>query len=133
MVELVWDARRQGTGRGSSGASLRVGVETHFSPEDLLGLAAAGCLMTTFIALAEGASAPLLSYLSTAEVVPGDPPDGPPRVRVRAYVTAATEDDRQRLEGLVERTKKSSPIACLLGDRVEVIPEFRVLAAPSRA
>lgn len=133
MVELVWDARQQGTGRGSSGTSLRVGAETHFSPEDLLGLAAAGCLMTTFLTLAEEASVPLLSYLSTAELVAGSVPGAPSRVRVRAYVTAATEADRERLERLVERTKAKSPIACLLGDRVEVLPEFRVLMAPSPA
>ena len=131
MIELVWDARREGTGRGASGAALRVGADTHFSPEDLLGLAAAGCLMKTFLTLAEEAALPLLSYLSTAELIQGEAPLRSPHIRVRTYVTAANEVDRQRLEALAKRATSTSPIACLLGDRVEVVPEVRVLAGAS--
>jgi organic hydroperoxide reductase OsmC/OhrA len=131
MIELVWDARQQGTGRGTSGASLRVGADTHFSPEDLLGLAAAGCLMKTFLTLAEEAALPFLSYLSTAELVPGEQPDRPLRMCVRTYVTAANEADRRRLERVVARARRDSPIASLLGDRVEIISECSVLAGAS--
>ena len=134
MIELVWDARRQGTGRNTSGASLAVGDEAHFSPDDLVSLAAASCLMKSFLTLAAENKLPLLSYLSTSEVVHDDDARVPSRVRVRAYVVAANDTDRAGLEALVARAKAQSPVSRLLGDRVEVTFDVRVLSgAPPAA
>ena len=128
MVELVWDAHRQGTGRAPSGASVHVGHDTHFTPEDLVGIAAASGLMTALLESADAAGVPVLSYLSTAEVVAGDRFEPRGHLRVRAFVTAANPADRARLEGLLELAKVKSPIACLLGDRLDFTLEARVLA-----
>lgn len=129
MVELVWDATRRGTGRTASGASLAVGADAHFSPADLVCLAAASCLMQTFLGLVEAAHVPLLSYLSTAELAEDAGPGGPGRVHVRTYLTTTSEEHRRQLEALVTRAHAASPICSLLGDRLDVSAEFHVLAA----
>jgi organic hydroperoxide reductase OsmC/OhrA len=126
MVELVWDATRRGTGRAASGASLAVGEDAHFSPADLVSLAAASCLMKTFLGLAEAAHVPLLSYLSTAELAEDKGPGGRSQVRVRAYITTTSEEHRRQLDTLVAQAHAASPICCLLGDRVDVVAEFHV-------
>jgi len=133
MVEMVWDAERHGTGRTASGASLAIGDEAHFSPDDLVCLAAASCLMKTLLGMAEDEGVPLLSYLSTAELIRDAAESGSGRVRIRAYVSTDTDDDRRRLEALSERARTGSPIACLLGDRVEVVADVRVLEATRRS
>lgn len=132
MVELVWDATRRGTGRTASGASLAVGEDAHFSPADLVSLAAASCLMKTFLGLVEAANVPLLSYLSTADLTDDTSPGGRSRVHVRAFITTTSEDYRRQLETLVAQAHAASPIGCLLGDRLEVVAEFLVFPGSAR-
>jgi uncharacterized OsmC-like protein len=128
MVEVLWDATRRGTGRTASGASLAVGEDAHFSPADLVSLAAASCLMKTFLGLVESTALPVLSYLSTAELAEDPGRIGPAHVRVRAFITTTSEDHRRSLEALVARARALSPIGCLLGDRLDLVTEFHVLS-----
>lgn len=133
MVELVWDATRRGTAQTASGASLAVGEDARFSPGDLVSLAAASCLMKSFLALADASAVPLLSYLSTAELADELGPGRPARVHVRAYITTTSEDHRRQLEALVARARAASPIGCLLGDRLDLVSEFHVLSGAKEA
>ena len=127
MVQVVWDAAHQGTGSGRSGERVSVGGGAAFSSDDLLGLAAVTCLMSAFLTLAEERATWPLSYLSTADVVPADTKGQPPRVHIRTYITAPSDDARRTLEALVPLAQHQSPIACLLGPHLRVQTDFHVL------
>jgi organic hydroperoxide reductase OsmC/OhrA len=133
MVELVWDERRRGTGQSASGVSLTVGENAHFSAGDLLSLGAAACLMDTFLALAEAARLPVLSYLSTAELVHDSDSSQPAHVRVRVYVATTSEAYRRQLEVLLTRARVASATGCLLGERLVVAGNCHVLADRAQA
>ena len=63
MIELVWDADRSGTCMSSDGASLTAGDLAAWSPDDLLAMAAASCLMRTFLQIAAEEHVPVLGTL----------------------------------------------------------------------
>lgn len=126
MVELVWDAEHIGTAVTSSGASAKVGDRAPFSPEDLVAMAAASCLMRSFLQLAEQVRLPILSYASTARLESGPGPT-PPRVAVHVFVVASSCTDEQTLRDLCQASAAASPIAQLLGNRVTLTCDVRVL------
>ena len=126
MTELVWDSARLGTATASSGASITVGEHAQFSTNDLLGAAAAGCLMQTFVRLAEDAKASILSFAATAHCESRRPLT-PPHVTVHVYVVAPWGADAQALFALLARSTSESPIAQLLADRITMTADVRVL------
>jgi organic hydroperoxide reductase OsmC/OhrA len=127
MVELVWDAKKRGTGRTEAGMSLTVGTRPQLSAEDLLGLATASCVMTTFLTVAEGAMLRPLSYLSTTEVETDSADRTFRRITVSAFVTAAEGTDRLELEAIFREATRRSPMARLLGDRVSATLDTHIL------
>lgn len=127
MIELVWDAGRLGTATAPSGMSVTVGEQAHFSPDDLLAMAAAGCLMRTFLRLAENAHLTVLSYAANARAEPACQSGADPHVTVHAYVVAPSRADEAALAKLCDESARNSPIVKLLGDRVTVTSEVRVL------
>jgi organic hydroperoxide reductase OsmC/OhrA len=115
MIELVWDGNDRGTAVAASGASIAVGAQDGVAPEDLAAAAAAGCLMRTFLALADREGLPVLSFVATARVDRGQPL---PRVHVHAYVaTPAGGDPRSVHRGIAEAVAVS-PVCRLLGRRL---------------
>jgi organic hydroperoxide reductase OsmC/OhrA len=128
MIELVWDAHRCGTATAPSGRSVTVGEGANFSPDDLLAIAAAGCLMRKFLRLTDEADATILGFTATASV---DSPDAPgtPRVRVQAYVLASRKTRREDLEKIFTAAARLSPIARLLGDHLALRSDIKVLAS----
>jgi organic hydroperoxide reductase OsmC/OhrA len=133
MIELVWDAARLGTATAPSGASATVGEQGSFSPEDLIAMATAACLMRTFLRLADQAHIPILSYAATAHANISAPA-GAPHVAVHAYVVAPSCDDERDLMELSAESARLSPVAQLLGDRITIASDVRVLcgAEPAR-
>jgi uncharacterized OsmC-like protein len=127
MVELVWDAERTGTARGATGTSLTVGDRAPaFQPDDLLAMAAAGCVMRAFLKAADEAHVPILSYLATARVEPSSEMTEP-RLKLRSFVLGPSGVTEQTLAGLAERACQASPVARLLGDRCAAEWNLRVL------
>ena len=100
MIELVWDEERRGTGTTASGASLDVGDAAEWSPVDLLALAAAGCVMRTFLQVAAEEHVPVLGYLSTSVV--GALRRGP--VDSRRAVHRRADGDRQGSRARIDAT-----------------------------
>lgn len=131
MVELVWDEDRLGTATGQSGISVSVGEAAHFSPDELLATAAASCLMRTFLRMADEAGIEVLGYSANAKASPACEADAAPAVAVHVYIVAPTEDARAGLLDLAGKSVRVSPIARLLGERLEATAEVRVLARPS--
>jgi organic hydroperoxide reductase OsmC/OhrA len=127
MIELVWDDIRRGTATSSSGRTVAVGEQADFSPDDLLALAAATCLMRTFLRLATEEQAPLLSYAATARAAPACELDVRPHITIHAYLVAPSAADQRDLTDRFARSVTVSPIARLLDDVLTVTSEVRVL------
>jgi len=127
VVELVWDTEQSGTARGKTGASLTVGDQAPaFHPDDLLAIAAAGCVMRAYLKAADEAHVPILSYLATAHVeAPSDMTE--PRIKVRSFVLGPSNVSEQTLARLAERACQTSAVARLLGERCAPEWNLRVL------
>ncbi|HUL71636.1 MAG TPA: OsmC family protein, partial [Vicinamibacterales bacterium] len=102
-----------------------------FHPEDLLGMAAAGCVMRAYLKAADEAHVPILSYLATARIEPSSEMTEP-RLRVRSFVLGSSDVSEQTLAALAERACQSSAVARLLGDRCSAEWNLRVLGGASR-
>jgi uncharacterized OsmC-like protein len=131
MIELVWDEIRRGTATSASGHTIAVGEQADFSPDDLLALATAACLMRTFLRLADEERAPLLSYAATARAAPACASNVRPHVTIHAYLLASSAADRASLTDRFARSVRLSPIARVLGDDITVTSEVRVLHTAS--
>jgi organic hydroperoxide reductase OsmC/OhrA len=129
MIELIWDAERSGTAVAPSGATARIGDEASFTPDDLVAMAASACLMRTFLALAARHDVPVLSYTSTAEMVPSA--RGGSQVAVRAFVVAPDSVPKRQVLRLLARAKRASPLCGLLGDRLRCEADIRAIHSPS--
>ena len=129
MIELIWDVDRRGTVAAPSGASFDAGDRASFSPDDLMAAAASSCLMRTFLQLAAEGQVAVLSYAANAHVESGRGPLRP-RVHVRVYVTASEGTDSRRITLLGEQAAHISPMAQLLGERLRVEHDVRVLCGP---
>jgi len=127
MVELVWNAERSATVLTSSGAVTELGSPGAPTPEDLLCMAAAGCLMRSFFELAENVTLSILSYASTTRVQSASA-DARPRVMVNVYLGVATGIDASVAERLCSACADASIVARLLGDRLTVACDIRVVA-----
>jgi len=130
VIELVWDSGRTGTATAASGATVAVGDDARFSPNDLLAAALAGGLMRTFLQLAAEAGQPILSYVATAHAessVPASP------VVVHIYLLAPAGADAKTLANLCARSGQLSPLAQRLAQAPTVTCEVRVLCGSHHA
>jgi len=117
MIELVWDQQRAGTATIPAGRGLGVGEGTDFSPEELLAIAAAACLMRTCVRIAAEAGVDILSFTATARLdTNGTPPAT--RMHVRAQVVTANEVPEPRTLELWNEALSESPVARVLGDHL---------------
>jgi uncharacterized OsmC-like protein len=125
MIELIWDSGRLATTTAPSGASATVGEGADFTPDDLIAIAAAGCLMQTFLRLAEEARLPLLSYAATARVAAGA--SALPRVVIRSFIVVAEPAVEGHVRDLLNQAYEASPVCRMLGDRVSCETDVRRL------
>jgi organic hydroperoxide reductase OsmC/OhrA len=123
MIELVWDAGRTGTALAPSGELLEVGDGAPLSPEDLVGVAVASCLMRTTLRLAERAGVSLLSFAATAAITATPEP----RTVVHAHIVASPESDLESVHQVCHDAVEASPMALLLGARLSVTWNVRTL------
>jgi organic hydroperoxide reductase OsmC/OhrA len=128
VIELVWDADRAGTGTGPGGAALSVGEGTVWSPDDLLALAAAGCLMRTLLRLAAIRRVPVLGYVATAEIDGADS-STTPTIRVSPCIVVPAGVEPRDVLALCREATRASTVARLLGARLTVEPAVRALHA----
>ena len=124
MVELIWDAARSGTLNAPMDRSVTIGDGADFSPEDLMAASVAGCLMRTFLDLADETGISVLSYGSAAEV---DTSEDPSRVIVRCYVVATDGVPDQIIRRLLRESVRASPVCRMLGGRIVCQPDIRCL------
>jgi organic hydroperoxide reductase OsmC/OhrA len=131
MIELVWDAGRFGTATAPSGAQVTVGEDAHFTPDDLLALATSSCLMRTFLRLTESEQPPILSFAATARPAPACETGASAGVTIHVYLVVSAASDAAAVRDRFHRSVRVSPIAQLLGDRLTVTSDVRVLRPAS--
>jgi uncharacterized OsmC-like protein len=124
VVELIWDAGRTATANAPVGTTITIGDGGGFSPDDLLAAAAAGCLMRTFLDLADQTGVPVLGYGSAADV---DASADPPRVVVRCYVVTTDGVPERTIRRLLRESIGASPVCRMLGGRLLCQPDIRCL------
>lgn len=124
MVELVWDASERGTARTSFG-TLDVGDPAGHDPRELFEAAIAGCMMQALLAAASAARIPILGYVSCAKL--DERSTGIPCVRLRGCVAGPETVSEAELSRVTDEARQASPLARLLGDRLEIEWDLRVL------
>jgi uncharacterized OsmC-like protein len=127
MIELVWDAGRFGTATTPSGSTAIIGEDADFSPDDLLAMSAAACLMRTFLRMAAEAGVPVLSFIVTGRVEPA--PEGP-RVALRSFVAEPAGTTDGRALQLLSDAVLGSPVCRMLGGHVIHTPVIQMLCGP---
>ena len=124
MIELLWDASALGTARTSFG-TLAVGDPAGHDPRELLETAVAGCMMQAMLVAASAAGIPILGYVSCAKL--DEQPTGIPCLRLHGCVVAPRAVSEAELTRVTDEARRSSPVARLLGDRLEVEWDLQVL------
>jgi organic hydroperoxide reductase OsmC/OhrA len=125
VIELIWDKDASATVTGPSGASMTVGETSDFSPEDLTAVAAAACLMRTFLARARSRGESVLSYASTADVDVTRP--GIPRIVIRCYVVTTEGGAPSEIEAMLRESLRLSPVCRMMEGSVECDADVRRL------
>jgi organic hydroperoxide reductase OsmC/OhrA len=124
MIELVWDNDRSGTCVSSDGACLTAGDLAAWSPDDLLAMAAASCLMRTFLRMAAEEHVPVLGYVASAGTTTSE---NSVAVHVEGCVVVDGDCDQQRAYDLLQRAKGTSVVGRTLGNRLTVHAAVRGL------
>ena len=124
MIELLWDDAKLGTANTSFG-TLAVGDPAGHNPRELLETAVAGCMMQALLAAASAARIPILGYISCATL--DQRSAGMPCVRLRGCVVGPETVSEAELSRVTDEARQASPLARLLGDRLEVEWDLRVL------
>jgi organic hydroperoxide reductase OsmC/OhrA len=129
-IQLVWDRGGAGTAQGESGCSLSVGPGGEWTPEQLLVAATESSLMTMFLGLADRAGLGVLGYVSSAGAA--FDPDTPARMSlvVRPCIVIGREEDRELVEGLLDKAVEVSPVAQALRHALRIDAEV-IAVAPS--
>jgi hypothetical protein len=86
--------------------------------------------MEALLNTASAACIPILGYISSARLEQRPAGEGP-RVRLRGCVVGPGTVSGDALSRLAEDARHASPIAQLLGDRLEVEWDLRLLLSPA--
>jgi uncharacterized OsmC-like protein len=124
MIELLWDDAKLGTANTSFG-TLAVGDPAGHNPRELFEAAVAGCMMQALLAAASAARIPILGYVSCAKL--DEHSTGISCVRLHGCVVGPEAVSEAELTRVTDEARRSSPVARLLGDRLEVEWDLRVL------
>jgi uncharacterized OsmC-like protein len=127
VIELIWDAASTGTAMTSAGASITIGDAADFSPEDLVAAAAAGCLMRTFLKLADTAGVPVFSYAAASQVESSESASSS-HVLVRCSVVSSGDVSEAQLRRLLREATDASPVCRMLAGRVVCQADVRCLS-----
>ena len=134
-TELEWREARTGILGSPGKRDLRVSSPPEFkgqaglwTPEDLFVAAVESCTMTTFLALADRARLPLVSYRSTAEGLLEHSGGGfqMTEIVVRPEVRIEKATSRHEVERLLEEAHRRCLIARSIRSRVKVEPTIQV-------
>lgn len=117
MIELLWDSSVLGTARTSFG-TLAVGDSDGHHPRELLETAVAGSMMQALLDAASAAGIQILGYVSCARF--DEQPTGIPCVRFYGSVVGPGAVSETELRRVTDDARRLSPVARLLGDRLEV-------------
>lgn len=131
-TETVWNAGLAGTSVAADGRSLTVGKDGEWAPESLLLLAAESSFMSTLLALARDAGIDVLGYVSKGHLDASTRQGEPPAIAVMPCVVVASERDGARISRLAGSVTRESVVARLLGERLRVTLDVRVVPGQSR-
>ncbi len=126
--ETVWNTGLAGTGT-AGGASLSAGFEGDWAPEHLLLLAIESCFMSTFLSLAYVSRLDVLGYVSNARLEHAGAHASSPSISLAPCIVVRSEEDAAQARGLVHEASRESVLVRLLGSRVRLAPEVRIVGA----
>lgn len=124
--ETVWNSGLAATGK-AGGRSLSSGFDGDWVPEHLLLLALESCFMSTFLSLAYVSDLEVLGYVSSAHLERPAAPRAAPSVSLAPCIVVTSAGDASRARELVAETSEQSVLARLLGSRLKVAADVRVV------
>jgi|GEM_PF-5148104 len=125
--ETVWNTGLSATG-SAGGRSLSAGFEGDWAPEHLLLLALESCYMSTFLSLAYVQGLDILGYVSNARLEQGANQSAVPAVSLAPCIVVGTPIDVTIARELANAAGRESVVARLLGARLRVTPDVRLVA-----
>jgi organic hydroperoxide reductase OsmC/OhrA len=128
--ETVWNTGLSATG-SAGGRSLSAGFEGDWAPEHLLLLATESCFMSTFMSLAYVSGLDVLGYLSSARLEHGNHPGALPAISLAPCIVVGTPTDATVARELAAAAGRESIVARLLGTRLRVAPDVRLVSERS--
>lgn len=125
--ETVWNAGLAATGT-AGGRTLAVGFEGDWAPEHLLLLATESCVMSTFLSLAYASGLEVLGFVSNARLERGSLSTSQPALSLAPCIVVGSPMDATIARELVGAAVRESVVARMLGHRLRVVPDVRVIA-----
>ncbi|MDB5274555.1 MAG: osmotically inducible protein OsmC [Chitinophagaceae bacterium] len=136
-VDLVWNSERTGTLSSLGLPEIEVvtppefvkGQKNKWTPEHLLAGAVASCLMTNFLAIAEGFQLDIIAYKSHC-FVKLERKEGKleaTEILIRPTVTLISDKELAKAIQLIEKAERSCPIKNALQLNINVHPQFEFL------
>ncbi len=125
--ETVWNTGLAATGT-AGGRSLSVGFEGDWAPEHLLLLGADSCFMSTFLSLAYAAGLDVLGVVSNARLEHGAHASAMPSVSLAPCIVVGAATDVTLARELAAVAVRESVVARLLGARLRVVPDVRLVS-----
>lgn len=132
---LVWNGERHGRTSASGKPEMDIGSPPEFKgqpgvwcPEELLVAALNGCLMLTFVSLAQSKGLAFTGYESAAEGLLENV-DGKYRiteVSVQPSVVLKSEADLETARAIMDRVEENCFISNSITARVKLVPQLRV-------
>jgi organic hydroperoxide reductase OsmC/OhrA len=128
--ETVWNAGLSATG-SAGGRSLSAGFEGDWAPEHLLLLAVESCYMSTFLSLAYVSGLDVLGYVSNARLEHGTLPGSAPLLSLAPCIVVGSPTDATLARETATAAASQSVVARLLGTRLRVAPDVRLVSERS--
>ncbi|MGC4084282.1 MAG: hypothetical protein QM736_19775 [Vicinamibacterales bacterium] len=128
--ETVWNTGLAATGN-AGGRSLSVGFEGDWAPEHLLLLAVESCFMSTFLSLAYVAGLEVLGYVSNARIEHAAHQAALPSISLAPCIVVGSPVDVTIARELAGASVRESAVARVLGPRLRVVPDVRLVSARS--
>jgi organic hydroperoxide reductase OsmC/OhrA len=135
---LTWENARRGKSSAPGKAPMEIGSPPEFKgepgvwcPEELLVAALNGCLMLTFISLAQGKGVQFVSYESAAEGLLENV-DGKfliTEVSVAPTVVLKSDGDLEKARTIIDQVEEHCFISNSIKAKVKMAPQLRVGAA----
>lgn len=125
--ETVWNVGLAATGT-AGGRSIAVGFEGDWAPEHLLLLATESCLMSTFLSLAYASGLEVLGFVSNARLEHGPGASSQPSLSLAPCIVVGSPMDATIARELVSAAGRESVVVRMLGGRVRIVPDVRVIA-----